>query len=109
MTLISALTDWALEGSIVTADSMRSRGYGCTRRTSFRIYRFTLRDGRLTALMLILSVLTLVSGGTQAGYTPEFFMDPPGWGLVFYLAFLLIPIAVSLKEAIVWHISISGI
>ena len=33
MRILSALTDWALEGSIVTADSMRSRGYGCAKRS----------------------------------------------------------------------------
>ena len=29
VTILSALTDWALEGSIVAAGSMSSRGYGC--------------------------------------------------------------------------------
>lgn len=35
VSILSSLTDWALEGSIVTADSMRARGYGCVRRTIF--------------------------------------------------------------------------
>lgn len=35
MTVISTLTSWALEGGIITADSMRSRGYGSGKRTNF--------------------------------------------------------------------------
>ena len=35
MSILGALTSWALEGSVVTADSMRSRGYGTSKRTSF--------------------------------------------------------------------------
>ena len=41
MTILSALTDWALEGGVVTGDSMRSRGYGSAKRSSFMIYRMT--------------------------------------------------------------------
>ena len=37
LTVISALTTWAFEGGITTADSMRSRGYGSGKRTSFSI------------------------------------------------------------------------
>ena len=32
MRTLSALTDWALEGSVVTGDSMRARGYGTAKR-----------------------------------------------------------------------------
>ncbi|MDD6200669.1 MAG: energy-coupling factor transporter transmembrane component T, partial [Firmicutes bacterium] len=39
MMVLGALTSWALEGSLVTADSMRARGYGAGRRSSFRIHR----------------------------------------------------------------------
>ena len=38
MTVLGALTTWALEGSIVTGDSMRARGYGAAKRSSFMIY-----------------------------------------------------------------------
>ena len=33
MTVLSAMTSWALEGSVVTGDSMRARGYGSAKRT----------------------------------------------------------------------------
>ena len=71
MTVLSTLTTWALEGGIVTADSMRSRGYGTGRRTSFALYRFDRRDGILMALMTVLMIVILFCafmGGTGDVY-----------------------------------------
>ena len=109
MTLISALTDWALEGSIITGDSMRSRGYGTAKRTSFQIYRLTSRDLVLTILILSLTGLLLVTGDFTATFTPELVIAPLNGGFAVYCIYLLIPIAMHVKEAIVWHISISRI
>lgn len=109
MNILSALTDWALEGSIITADSMRARGYGVAKRTSFQIYRFMLRDILLIALMVLLVALTLLFGGTSATFTPELSIASPTWGLVAYTIYLLLPCAVHLKEALQWHSSISRI
>lgn len=109
MGLVSALTDWLLEGSIITADSMRSRGYGTARRTHFQIYRFTLRDGLLLAILLILAAATVALGGFGASYTPQWQIDPPGWGLAAYGAYLCIPMILQGKEELQWRISISGI
>ena len=36
---LSALTSWALEGSIATADSMRARGFGSGRPMRLMVYR----------------------------------------------------------------------
>lgn len=109
MTMLSALTDWALEGSIVTADSMRSRGYGAEKRTSFQIYRMTMRDWLLLAVMLLLAAAVILAGGTEASFTPVLYIASPTWGLAAYIAFLLIPIVLHVKEALQWHISISRI
>ncbi len=109
MTMLSALTDWALEGSIITGDSMRSRGYGCARRTSFQIYRMTARDVVLTVLMMVLAAAVLLFAGTDATYTPAVSLAPLDWGFAAYCVFLLTPIALHVKEALVWHISISRI
>lgn len=109
MTVLSALTSWALEGSIVTADSMRSRGYGCGKRTSFRLYRMTMRDWRLTALIIGLFCLVLLAGGTEASFTPVMKIPPLGWGYPAYWGLLLIPGLFELKEAWTWRISISKI
>lgn len=109
ITVLSALTDWALEGSLVTADSMRSRGYGAARRSNFQIYRMTARDWALLAVLLILAAAVLAAGGTTATYTPELSVAPLGWGFPAYCLFLLIPTALHIKEAVQWRISISKI
>ena len=109
MNVLSALTDWALEGSIITADSMRARGYGTAKRTSFQIYRLTTRDLVLILLMLALAAIVILAGGTTATFTPEFYIAPPTWGLAAYCAFLSIPPVLHIREALQWHISISKI
>ena len=107
MRILSALTDWALEGSIVTADSMRARGYGCARRTSFRIYRFTSRDLIIIGLMVLLFLGTLLAGGTDAAFTPELHIERPSWGLACYAGFLLIPLALHGIEEIQRRVSLA--
>ena len=51
----SATVSWAMEQSIVSADSMKSRGYGGLGRTAFSIYIFEKRDGIAIALLVLLS------------------------------------------------------
>ena len=111
MTILSTLTDWALEGSVVTADSMRARGYGSGKRSSFMIYRMTARDFCLLALELALAaaVLAFTAGGAAAAsYTPVLEIAPltgrAGPGLAAYCAYLLIPTVLHIKEALQWHI-----
>ena len=116
MTILSALTDWALEGSVVTGDSMRSRGYGTAKRSSFMIYRMTGIDFSLLVIQCILIggvLATVVTGGTTATYTPDFYIAPVSrmhiWGFTAYCAYLSIPTVLHIKEAIQWHISRSKI
>lgn len=101
---LSALTDWALEGSLITADSMRSRGYGSGRRTHFQIYSVCVRDIILLILILILEFSVIAAGGTDASFTPKLKISPLGWGFPVYCILLLIPTALQLKETIVWRI-----
>ena len=116
MTILSALADWALEGGVVTGDSMRSRGYGSAKRTSFMIYRMTGIDAALLVLQCLLAAVVLataISGGTAATYTPDFYIAPVSgmhiWGFLAYCAYLSIPTVLHIKEAIQWHISRSRI
>ena len=109
MTILSALTDWALEGSIVTADSMRARGYGCAKRTNFQIYRMTTRDWILLCLTVLLAAATILGGNKGAEFIPTLQIMPLTWGFGAYCAYLLLPTALHLKEAITWHILRSGI
>lgn len=113
MIVLSALTGWALESAITTADAMRSRGYGAAKRTSFQIYRFTLRDAAFAAIMGMLAagcIAAAIMGAARAQYTPYLSIAPvhPA-GFICYALFLLMPGAINCWEKIAWHISISRI
>lgn len=110
MAALSALTSWALEGSVVTADSMRARGYGTARRSCFHPYRFGLRDGVMLTVILVLSAAAGLSAGlgwTSASFTPHLFIPPvaglPAVGWCAYTFLLLIPTLLSLREDLLWH------
>lgn len=109
MTILSALTDWALEGSVVTGDSMRARGYGTAKRTSFQIYRMSTRDWLLTAMIVILICSVIFAGGTGATFTPQLSIPSLSWGFGAYCIFVSIPIVLHIKEEIQWHYLISKI
>lgn len=111
MVLLSTLTSWALEGSVITADSMRSRGYGCGKRTTFSLYRFEKKDQALLAVMVLLSLGMIwcsAHGAASVSYTPV--LEISGFqnfytkaGIICYALFLAIPSAVNIWEEIRWH------
>lgn len=112
MTVIGVLTSWALEGSIVTGDSMRARGYGTAKRTSFMVYRMTKSDWLLIVIMLALLGVVIgfaASGGMHAQFLPERNIAPINGvniiGFIAYFAYLLIPAFLHTKEVIMWNIS----
>ena len=53
---LSTLLSWSMENAVEMADSMKARGYGVRRRTTFHLFRFDSRD------TVILSVLLLLCG-----------------------------------------------
>lgn len=72
--MLSILVTWSLEDGLQTADSMRARGYGVKRRTSFAIYRFDSRDGRMMAAMIglfLIFVIGCAGGYAHAEYNPQ--------------------------------------
>lgn len=111
-TVLGALTSWALEGSIVTGDSMRARGYGAAKRSSFMIYRMTGLDWTLLTVMAALLALTIAAaclGQFSAVFVPTLTVAPTSWGVAAYTCYLLIPTALHIKERVQWHISRSRI
>jgi len=112
MTIVSALTSWALEGGVIMADSMRSRGFGTGKRTSFSIYRMSLRDMILLILMFVLFfsiIICALGGGMDATYTPQLCISGfesiwTVWGVICYILFLSIPTAMHLMEEFIWHV-----
>lgn len=106
---LSALTTWALEGAIVTADSMRSRGYGTAKRTGFLSYSWRTSEAGMGAFGLILFGITLWGaslGWTKASFTPVLEIAPitgiHALGILAYALCLLIPTFVNLWEETKW-------
>jgi len=109
--ILSVMTSWALENSVITADSMKARGYGCGRRVSFNIYRTAKRDSLCVAVLvlgLLLLLLSAVLGGTKAEYYPLITLAPLTLrslpGLLGYALFLFTPSLLQLWEDLTWHI-----
>ena len=109
LTAFSATVSWAMEQSIVTADSMKSRGYGLPGRTAFSIFRFDKRDRK--ALLAIALTGGLTYGGAFAGtmywrYFPS--MKGVDIGFISILTFLaygalcMVPVAIQLWEERTW-------
>lgn len=108
--VLGALASDALEGGVATADSMRSRGYGCAKRTHFSLYRLRGRDAAaLAALALPFGAFLALAarGAASAAFTPALRIAPLDLRgcacLALYAAFLLIPCIFRAKEAVLWR------
>lgn len=106
----SATVSWALEQSIVSADSMKSRGYGSARRTAFSIYRFDRRDGLSLLLMLLLAgagALPVAFGAVRWLYYPGLSGNLTGaLPLTSYVCFAglcSLPLLINLREDRKWN------
>lgn len=104
-----SLFGWALEKSIITSDSMNSRGYGLKNRTQYQAYHIKRRDITLVLVSAILFsgvYLCSKSGGFSFYYYPRINLGiEEGVSLLGYisLGFLLcLPLLVELKEQVKW-------
>ena len=108
--IISIMTTWALENAIETADSMKSRGFGHSGRTSFSIFTFDKRDKKTLLCIVILGAYTLIGklyGGMYFRYFPSlqtgnFSM----YGLsvfIAYFALCICPIIIEVYEVRKWN------
>lgn len=110
MTTLSALSGAMLEGSVITADSMRARGYGTGTATSYQDTTWHRKDRLLLGAVLLLTLSTAVSfasGGMRANFLPALDFAPV-CGLTLipltgYALLLLIPTALHLWEELKWH------
>ena len=109
LTAFSATVSWAMEQSIVTADSMKSRGYGSAGRTAYAIYRFESRDGLILLFLAALcagTILPWVLGGVQWSFYPA--MSGALLGaeqMISYLSFTgvcMMPLIIDWKEDCKW-------
>lgn len=114
--LLSQLTTWALESGLVTADSMRARGFGSSSRASYASYRLHRRDVVLLCCVgigVLIIGAGMATGAQDVSYYPVFSvaLGSPlsAAGLAAYAALLSLPALITAKEALAWRISLSRI
>ena len=107
---LSALLTWSMENAIQTADSMKARGYGVRRRTTFHLFVFDTRDAFVFGLLLSLTLVCALARAFGHGameYYPRMdaIITGPS-GLTLYIAFgilTLLPTLLEIKEARKWR------
>lgn len=114
--VLSVMITRALESAIDTSMSMKARGYGTGRRTSFSIFRFTLRDLIFLITALALFAVTLIGialGKTEFCYYPEITEIQADAGFIItcsaYFALAILPFITEIKEELKWKYCISKI
>jgi len=114
--ILSIMTTWALENAIETADSMKSRGYGLPKRTSFSIFRFDNRD-KATFIVILGLIIIILIGAVMGQNTIRFYpsiktINITGFSLVVYTAYFILcmlPIIINIMEEIKWKYIVSRI
>lgn len=107
---LSALLGMSMENAVQTADSMKARGFGARRRTTFHLFRFDARDARTLALILTLCGICVVARCYGHGYM-EYYpritaltMGPSSMTMfILFAALMLLPSILEAKEAVVWR------
>lgn len=107
---LSILLTWSMEDAVQTADSMKARGFGQRRRTTYHLFHFDSRDARclglITALLAAVVLGRIYGLGTMRFYprmTPLVQGAGSLWqaGAVLVLAFL--PVILERKERLRWR------
>ncbi|MGE7112169.1 energy-coupling factor transporter transmembrane component T [Lysinibacillus sp. NPDC047702] len=108
--ILSILITWALDNAIDTADSMKARGYGVKKRTTFSLFIFERRDGYVLAIIILLFLSNLAAsfmGTTTFYFYPTF--GAVKWDIVsilFYSSYFIllsIPLAIEIRGALKWR------
>ena len=104
--VFSITTTWALENSIYTADSMKSRGFGVRRRTSYSNYRIEGRDVGAILWIIILAAFVIWMLQGEWAYTyyyPYVVYKSNILVYVFYGLLCLTPVLINIREEIRWR------
>lgn len=112
MSILFILMTWSMEEALQTADSMKARGYGLGKRSSFYIYRFYNRDVFFllwfSALIVIFVIQGIVGLGKLEIYPQlEALSLATGENYLFVLVllFLFTPHFMEGREFFKWHLS----
>lgn len=107
---VSVMLGWSLENTVEQADSMKARGYGLRRRTTFHLFRIKERDIRFLVMLLILAgicfALRIYGCGTVEFY-PRISDGFQGTeDIIFYISYMIlvgIPGVMEWKEEVLWR------
>ncbi len=110
LNILSSLITWGLESSVITADSMRSRGHGLPHRTNYSIYNFDSRDLKISIVLILGIVFIGICAATKA-VSASFFplIKLNSWNTMSiacaltYAVILIIPIILNIEEIAVWQ------
>lgn len=107
--VLSILVSWALEDAVITADSMKARGYGQHRRSNFSIFRFGKRDAIMMAVIILLfaaEIFAYASGrGTMEFYPAMVMPEIDFTDILIYVSYItlgILPIVIQMKEDRKW-------
>lgn len=107
--VFSILITWALENGITTADSMAARGYGVGKRSHFTVFAFKKKDGIMLGLVLLLlgvTIMSVVLGGSNYTFYPEITIAIPGiigsCGYAAYFILSMLFIIIEVEESLKW-------
>ncbi len=106
----STLTGWSLENAVEQADSMKARGYGIRRRTSFHLFKFESRDAFFLSLVsaaAAICVFLRIFGYGSMDFYPRMrnLSDGAGNILIFVLfsVLLFLPVILEGREYFKWR------
>jgi len=111
MSLLHILMTWSLEEALQTADSMKARGYGLDKRSSFYKYRFYKFDIFIFIWFCVLSIVLLVVGLSGMGKLEIYpqleslqLSIHEDYAFSAYLLFLFTPHIIEGREYIRWRL-----
>lgn len=111
--VFSATITWSAENAIDTSYSMKARGYGITKRTSYSIYKFTKRDivTTITIVFLILYLAFALNTDTNSySYFPVTGFSIYRVGdFIIYFIFCSLPVLIEIYETLKFKTTVSRI
>lgn len=103
--LLSALTGMEMEDSLERSISMKQRGYGRNRRSSYYERKIVWQDSCFLAVIALVLFFYFQSGGDSVRYFPSVFLPPfTVWRYGVAVSYMAIPILLRGKEEIKWFL-----
>lgn len=107
--ILFIMISWSFESAVDTSDSMKSRGYGVRKRTSFSVYKLSARDVVVLLIMVLSSAVVIyggIAGKLKFSYYPCIENATVSlYGIIVfcsYMLFMFIPVFIEVWEVIKW-------